>query len=401
LGFGVRVKTAGGPYQWAEVSYTLPFNLFDGTWRNVSGTFNDGVLKLYINGAEVASNNSGYTSAAGFSIIPPASFEIGGAFDDPADTRLNYAGDIDEVRLMNALPGSLPPPSSPPPSAEYRTDSRTVLLWHLNEQTGSDAADSACPLLDGPNSGIIVPDATWTTGRFHAGLNAPPDGVGYLSALLGPGLFGTKATMDAWIRPTAVDARAGGSSYVMGWSGSGTEYSFIRLYSGNSVGVGFRVTNGGSAYWAEADFALPVSLFNTWNHIAGTFSDGIVSFFLNGALVGSVDSGYGPGWALMQPSSFVAAGGPAWDPIGSSGGRYIGDIDEVRLSNTARTDFSSGPILPSVAIKKSGEDVIVSYQGVLQSSSFAEGPYVDISEAASPFITNAVHTQIFFRSRVP
>lgn len=102
--FGVHVKQAT-TYQWAEVSYSgAPFSFIDGTWRHVTGTFDDGVMKMYIDGVEVASNNTGYSSTAGWSIIPPNSFQIGGVFDEPWDTRLNYAGLMDDVRLMNAVP---------------------------------------------------------------------------------------------------------------------------------------------------------------------------------------------------------------------------------------------------------------------------------------------------------
>ena len=100
---GVRVKN-GSDLQFAEVSYNTPFSFIDGTWRHVTGTFDDGVMKMYIDGVEQASNDTGYSSANGWNILPPNLFHIGGVHDEPFDTRLNYHGFMDDVRLMNAVP---------------------------------------------------------------------------------------------------------------------------------------------------------------------------------------------------------------------------------------------------------------------------------------------------------
>ena len=400
LGFGVRVRTAGGTYQWAEVSYGAPFDFTDGTWRHVAGTFNDGVLRLYINGVEVAASYTGYTSAGGWSIIPPSDFQIGGVYDDPSDTRLNYAGDMDDVRLMNFVPAPLPLPPPPPPTTEYSPDARTVLLWHLNEGSGPTAADVATPILDGANDGAFEAGSTvWTTsGRFGNGLvSTANDSTGYMWTPLGTNLFTTEATMDAWIRPTSVDD----GGYVIGWAGPSNELSFIRLNTATEVGVGFRVNNGTNEFWADiGNLNVGVDLTDgTWRHIAGTIKNGVVRIYLDGALKGTRDTGFGSGWTISQPDKFIVAGSTPWNPNRTDGGRYVGYIDEVRLSNIARTSFAT-PL--TISIARSGNNVVVTYDGVLQSAPAVTGTYTDVSGASSPYTTNTVSSgQLFFRSRGP
>lgn len=307
--FGTRVKYST-TYQWAEVYVPdLGVNLLDGNWHHIAGTYHNGTLKLFVNGVEMGSA----TPYPGYSLLLPDTFyAAGGTPWEPASGR--YIGGIDEVRLSNIARADFSAaPAPPPPAAEFPPDAATVLLWHLNEGSGANTFDVASPVLDGANNGAITPGATWTAGRFGGGLDAPASGTGYVSASLGADRFTTQATMEAWLLPADISEDG---SYVMGWRGPGTEFSFVRLYQGGySAGVGFRVTDGNSAYWAQADFNLPVNLLDgTWRHLAGTFHDGVVRIYLNGALMGAHDTGYGAGWTLMQPDTFIAAGGAALGP---------------------------------------------------------------------------------------
>lgn len=270
----------------------------------------------------------------------------------------------------------------------------------MSEGAGTSLADAAATALDGASSGIVMPNATWTTGRFGPGLNTAADSTGSISATLAPGLFAAQqVTMDAWIRPTAISP---GGSYVMGWRGPSTGQSFVRLYEGgNAVGVGFRVFSNNTFHWAQADFNLPVNLLDgAWRHIAGTYRNGVISLYLNGALIASFDTGFGTaGWLLAPPDTFIAAGGVPWDP---ASGRYIGDIDEVRLSNVARTDFTTADVTPSITISQAGDrNVVLTFEGVLQSAPDVQGPYTDVPGATSPYTISVTGGRMFFRSRAP
>lgn len=222
---------------------------------------------------------------------------------------------------------------------EWQPDSETVLLLHLNEESGTTLAN-AVP--DGPQATIEDGTKSWSTdGRFGRSLSSNEGEAGHVSAPLEGGLFaGQQFTMDAWIRPSAILNDAAGASYVMGWRGSNNAYSFIRLYpGGRSAAFCVQVyRKGESQQWAE----LPVKdlgaklLDGQWHHIAGTYREGTLKLYVDGEERGSATPF--PESLLVQPTEFIAAGGPPWKPTEGEG-RFIGDIDEIRVSNVAREEF--------------------------------------------------------------
>lgn len=221
-------------------------------------------------------------------------------------------------------------------SVQQTTNSSTVVLWNLNEGSGTTTADAAT-VLGGANNGTITANTTWTNGKFGAGLNAVAGDSGYVSSSLGGAPFSNQVSMSAWIRPTAI--QDGDTSYVMGYhNGSGgSPFAFIRLNNGSYGGFGFKVFNGEGA-WAQwnGSFGSTNVLDGNWHHVAATFDNGTVRAWLDGVIIGT-DSTYA-GWALEggSPGFLFAGGSVPWDP-GYTGVSYIGAFDEVQLSNTADT----------------------------------------------------------------
>lgn len=223
-------------------------------------------------------------------------------------------------------------------SAEQTPNASTVVLWNLNEGSGTTTADAAT-VLGGTNNGTITANTTWTTGKFGAGLNAVAGDSGYVSSSLGGASFtDNQVSMSAWIKPTAI--QGGDTSYVMGYhNGSGgSPFAFIRLNNGSYGGFGFKVNNGSEGAWAQwnGSFGSTNVLDGNWHHVAATFDDGTVRAWLNGVNIGTVST-Y-DGWALEggSPGFLFAGGSVPWDP-GFTDVSYIGDFDEVQLSNTADT----------------------------------------------------------------
>ncbi|MBU6170956.1 MAG: PEP-CTERM sorting domain-containing protein [Verrucomicrobia bacterium] len=221
-------------------------------------------------------------------------------------------------------------------SAQQSAVTSTVVLWNLNEGSGTTTADAAT-IPGGANNGTITASTTWTTGKFGAGLNAVAGDSGYVSSSLGGASFSNQVSMSAWIRPTAI--QDGDTSYVMGYhNGSGgNPFAFIRLNNGSYGGFGFKVFNGEGA-WAQwnGSFGSTNVLDGNWHHVAATFDNGTVRAWLNGVNIGTVST-YA-GWALEggSPGFLFAGGSVPWDP-GYTGVSYIGDFDEVQLSNTVDT----------------------------------------------------------------
>lgn len=103
-------STYGWSFRYGSASRTLEFNMSSGgndwtdctannvltlnTWQHVAATYNGTVVKLYVNGAEVASLNHSIS-------IPTTSKRLLiGAIDQTGDWR-NLIGNIDQVRIWN------------------------------------------------------------------------------------------------------------------------------------------------------------------------------------------------------------------------------------------------------------------------------------------------------------
>lgn len=222
---------------------------------------------------------------------------------------------------------------------EWQPDAKTVLLLHLNQDDGTTLANA---VTNGPQATIEDGSKSWSTdGRFGRSLSSAEGEAGHVSAPLEPGLFAEQQfTMDAWIRPSAILNDTVGASYVMGWRGPNSAYSFIRLYrGGRSAAFGVRVSKKGEGQkWAELPVKdLGVSLLDRkWHHIAGTYRDGTLKFYVDGKERGTATPF--PEYLLVEPTEFIAAGGPPWKPTEAEG-RFIGEIDEIRVSNVVREEF--------------------------------------------------------------
>jgi hypothetical protein len=64
-------------------------------------------------------------------------------------------------------------------------------------------------------------------------------------------------------------------------------------------------------------------------------------------------------------------------------------------------DFVIAPPTPTMSVSRSGGDIVVTYTGVLQSSTVVTGPYTDVGGATSPYSTPATGPEMYFRARSP
>jgi len=238
---------------------------------------------------------------------------------------------------------------------EYAPDANTVILYHMNEGSGTTVADSAS--LGGVNNGTLgASQPAWTSsGRFGAGLTAINNDSEYLSASIGSGLFtNNQMTIDAWIQPTGVDA---GSSYLAGSSGDG--FSYFRYNGGGNLGFGVQASNGTDSTWIQVAGDADTNLTGTgWHHVAGTFNNGTVKLYVDNKLINTNVTSYA---SLLAPTSFYVAGSCPWSPGNADEGNYIGAIDEVRLSNIARTDFSAIPEPSAIVLLVTGVFGLLAY----------------------------------------
>ena len=230
----------------------------------------------------------------------------------------------------------------------YETDT-TVVSWGLNE-TGGNATDSADPLLDGANTGVLEGSGSYVAGPSGFGNALSLAGAGTMSTTVTGSLLANRqqATLTAWVNLANVN-QAG--RYLLGLSGAD---GFLRVDADGFLQAGFSTSAG----WVTAKAGTTgAQISGTWTHLAATFSQGTVSLYLNGALAASASS---PGAQISAPGSCTfGIGQIPWDPANTSA-RFHGLIDEVRLMNAA--------VSPSEALALLGLPTLTTTYGAASAS---------------------------------
>ncbi|MFZ5366521.1 MAG: DUF2341 domain-containing protein [Patescibacteria group bacterium] len=222
-------------------------------------------------------------------------------------------------RISDAGSGSSPKLELP--YHELAADIRTVGLWHMNESSGTTTvADSS----GNSNTGTSASSTNVTTGKFGnaRSFNGSSD---YISFSDSSSLKPTSAvTVEAWVKPTNFTC-----------TGADTNCAIFSKYGGNWIGYKLEVTSSGIPFFnictpstcpsATSTVALPSG---TWSHLAGTWDGSSIKIYINGILTGT-----GTASALSQDTTAPTIGKASW----YSGDYFNGVIDEVRISDIART----------------------------------------------------------------
>lgn len=192
-------------------------------------------------------------------------------------------------------------------------DEHTILLLRLDEGGGESAADSS-----GNHFGGHVHGARWNVGRFGYGLAFDGSGV-YLDVPHDLKLCPSEAvTVETWLKlcePSA-DVICKNTSYFMRIGGNLKAYFFV----------------DGKWRILEGSGAIPR---DRWTHVAMSYdrASRTMRTFVNGALDAEKKlDGLGT-YALGQSSEPLRIGRDTWRVAGG----VVGKVDEVRVSNVART----------------------------------------------------------------
>jgi len=195
-----------------------------------------------------------------------------------------------------------------------QTDANTVGLWHLDETNGDlagdDVFDSSSNNNDGEINGTSVTNGISGKARHFDGT----DEYFSTSDLTGLSEGNAVHSIEAWIKPDATptdrqwplllgDEGAGSHHWL--WTSS--EVFDIGVYGGNQCSVSPNI--------------------GQWNYIAATFDGNILTCYLNGQFVESNNATFN----LSGPPLAVAI------DYGGTEAYFEGSVDEVRISNIART----------------------------------------------------------------
>ena len=143
-------------------------------------------------------------------------------------------------------------------------------------------------------------------------------GTGITTSLTGS----TKVSVEAWVKPTSLS----GLGCIVGNYNTGATGLQVLLRRANNQYYEFWIGNG-TAWFNTNSVATPT--LNVWQHVAATWNGTVASIYVNGVLSGTTTPGITSlGNGASNP---VLLGGNTMNEV------FIGDIDEVRIWNEART----------------------------------------------------------------
>ncbi len=209
------------------------------------------------------------------------------------------------------------------PSQPFTPDASTAGLWHL-DGNANDASGN------GHNGSVNSP--TWPSGRFG---NALQTGSSYISVPSAPDLDLTTGsfTIECWAN---AQPSPGAYRYIIAKriNSSSTDNSQYALYTGDGgEQLTFFVTSASGANIVRVD-APNFHWDGDWHHIAGVrdVTEGELRLYVDGQLLGTTPlsgSLYSSSNYPLGIGNHVNSTTPAHE--------FVGLIDEVRISNVART----------------------------------------------------------------
>jgi hypothetical protein len=152
---------------------------------------------------------------------------------------------------------------------------------------------------DGVNDGVLIPNS--------ASVN----------------VTGTQLTLEAWIYPTAFRTSSFQGSII---NKEGSAAGYMLRCGGNGI-LSFAIGNGS---FPEVTSPAGTLTLNTWQHVAAVYDGATIRIFKDGVQVGSANQ-----TAAIVSSATVGVRIGNW-VVGDDRG-FVGQIDEVRIWNVART----------------------------------------------------------------
>lgn len=197
-------------------------------------------------------------------------------------------------------------------------------VWHMDEDPSGTAPqmdDSTANNNDGTSSGAMT-SADQVTAKVDGGIDfdGSDDQIDISdSASLSP----TQVTVSAWIKRAATTVDDGVVSKRTAWN---SNFSF-NLEINGSGNLEFAVTTNGTSGTGASTSDVPGA--GVWGYVAGTFDGSNVRVYRDGVLKATTaKSG-----SLYDSTAKVVIGSSQE----SSGNRFPGVIDEVRVANVARS----------------------------------------------------------------
>lgn len=187
-------------------------------------------------------------------------------------------------------------------------------IWHFSNNSFADATANNN---NGTNSGTTNAAGKIGDGRSFSGTNE-------ITVINSAGInLNADFTLEVWIRRTSNTSNhgilgKGANGYVLGvdWPQGGADNLNLWL-NFPPPGPGYQLYHTG-----------PISL-NTWQHVAATFDGEFVRLYIDGVLDYTNSN--------VPASTFLADNGLLRIGNGNGSGKWVGQLDEVRISSTVRS----------------------------------------------------------------
>jgi hypothetical protein len=209
------------------------------------------------------------------------------------------------------------------------TTVKLLSQWHLDEGTGTTAADSG-----GSNTGGLTGTGYWAAGYAGNGLSCSGDDK--LSWTYAEGRPANNFTLEAMVQVTA--AHGTDPENTSGTGGiSGKKYIFgANFYGSPDAGMGVSIgTNGISVYEHSGSYMPALAVYDAtlsplsgWNHVVVTYTGKQPRIYLNGSLVRT---------GLVSPRTNVYVSTSVCRDDASYGA-FAGLVDEVRIYGSSLSD---------------------------------------------------------------
>ncbi len=210
-------------------------------------------------------------------------------------------------------------------------DQYTTSLFHFEDGTGTTAANS----VTGGGSATLN-GATWSSDAKFGSWALDFDRSGSQSATAASSAnntFTTAMTLEAWVKPDAAQMTATQGIVSKAGAAAGNNAYAVDLNADGTVT--FRLSSDGST-WTSLTSAAKVT-GDEYSHVAATLEDGKMKLYINGTQDANTQTFSG---SVYASTAAVSVGN-------SQSGYFDGRIDEVKLSNTARSDFNVKNLLVS------------------------------------------------------
>jgi hypothetical protein len=297
-----------------------------------------------------------------------------------------------------------------------------VGYWKLDEASGAVAANSVV----GGSNGVVSGTATWGAGRIGNALGFDASST-YMFVSNYPKAKRQMA-VSAWVNldpatpaAPAIIRNADGNLDLAN-PAEQFEFGFVTDINDGLLRLTAAIVPGPN--FARVTDTTPFTL-GSWQHIAFSADGAQLRVYKNGVEIGSLDypqdiNPPGVSWLSLGArlvNDTVGGGGIMLDSVNPA--VLFGQMDDVGIwtRGLSATEVSliyqagqngqplSSVIVPTpsqpptLSVGQSGGNIVITYTGVLQSSTVANGPYTDVGGATSPYSTPATGAARFFRAR--